>query len=231
MTGSAPAPRAPGPGAWAFRGADGLALLVIVAFVGIGLCGLGTYPIVHEDEPWIAAPGYGFWTSGAFATELFRGLYGSERHFYGFMPLFSLVSGGCLRLCGLGLSRVRVAWWAGPAAGLWPPLLLARGLFAPRHGLMAVYVLASWPIAAPEPHLATGIPAFDLARLARYDVAVPVCGLIALVVLVPPLTAGAPLGGGRLFLSGVFSRLSPLPPAFRAAPLAVPSPWGPPPRP
>src|SRR5262249_6686777 len=70
MTGSAPAPRAPGPGAWAFRGADGLAVLVIVAFVGIGLCGLGTYPIVDEDEPWIAAHGYGFWPAGGVATGL-----------------------------------------------------------------------------------------------------------------------------------------------------------------
>src|SRR5262245_54649973 len=109
MTGPAPSSSPAGEGARPLLGVDALALLVIVTFVGVGRYGLGTYPIVHEDEPWIAAPGYGFWTSGAFATDLFRGLYGSERHFYGFMPLFSLLSGGFLRLFGLGLFQVRLA--------------------------------------------------------------------------------------------------------------------------
>src|SRR5215813_9033019 len=225
MTGAAPAPRARGARAWAFRGADGLALLVIVAFVGIGLQGLGTVPIVHEDEPRIAAPGYGFWTSGAFATELFRGLYGSERRFYGFMPLFSLLSGGCVKLFGFGLAPVRYASLASAAVVLLLTHLLGRRLLSPRHGLVAVLILAAWPIAAPEPHLATGIPSFDLARLARYDVAVPVFGLLALLALVPPLVSNSPPGRGRLFVSGVFSGLSTLTHVFGAVTLAIALQW------
>jgi 4-amino-4-deoxy-L-arabinose transferase-like glycosyltransferase len=218
-----PGPPAPAPRA--FEGADALALLVVAAFVGIGLHGLGTVPVVHEDEPWIAAPGYGFWTTGAFATGLFRGLYGSERHFYGFMPLFSLLSGGSLKLFGLGLFQVRLASLASAAAVLLLTHLLGRGLFSARHGLGAVLVLASWPIAVPEPHLATGIPFFDLARLARYDVAVPVFGLLALLALVRPLVSGAPLGRGRLLVSGVFAGLSTLTHVYGAVTLAIALHW------
>src|SRR5262245_56512201 len=111
-----PRPGPPAPSG--LQAADALALLVVAAFVVRRLQGLGTGRIVHEDEPWIAAPGYGFWTSGAFATDLFRGLYGSERHFYGFMPLFSLLSGGCVKLFGFGLAQVRYASLASAAAVL-----------------------------------------------------------------------------------------------------------------
>lgn len=155
--------------------------LVLLAFVWINARGLDQTPPVNEDESWIAAPGVEFFTSGQFASPLFAGYYGSERHYYDFMPVYSLIDGAAVRAFGMSLVTVRSVSLACATLTLWLTYLVGRRLFCAWHGLFAVVILGSWQIAAtgikPYLSLTTGIPLTDLARIGRYDVLVPVFGL------------------------------------------------------
>jgi 4-amino-4-deoxy-L-arabinose transferase-like glycosyltransferase len=175
--------------------ADLAAIVATVLFVGASLVGLDTLPPVHQDEPWIAAPGYSFWTTGRFATPLFAGYYGSETRYFGFMPLFPMLVGLSLRLFGLGLFQVRLVSVLCAAATLLLTHLVARRLFSAAHGALAVVFLVVMRLAVPSAAHPLGIPLADLARVARYDIAVPVFGLAALLVLLGNDAARVPTLG------------------------------------
>jgi 4-amino-4-deoxy-L-arabinose transferase-like glycosyltransferase len=161
-----------------------LSLTLLLYFWATGLTNLDRFPKVHEDEAWQAAPGYTFWTEGRFGTDLFAGFYGMEQHYYGFMPLFPILAGGGLRLFGLGLFQARLVPLALVLLTLALTHRLGSRLFSPWHGTLAVAILVTWRIAGPFAHLVSGIPLADVARITRYDSAVPVFGLAALLLLV-----------------------------------------------
>ena len=204
---------------WPWHRAAAAALLLL--FVGMGLWNLDRWPKVHEDESWQAAPGYTFWTEGRFGTDLFRGFSGMERHYYGFMPLFPLMLGGSLKLFGFGLLQARFVPLGLAALTLLLTYLLGERLFSPAHGLVALLVLATWPLAMPEAHLTTGLPLADLARICRYDIAVPVFGLLALLALVAALEPGRKRSRAWLAVAGVLSALATLSHVYGAAWLVV----------
>lgn len=166
-----------------------LSLLLLLYFWTVGLTNLDRFPKIHEDESWQAAPGYTFWAEGRFGTDLFAGFYGMERHYYGFMPLFPILVGGALHLFGLGLFQARLVPLALILLTLTLTHRLGTRLFSPWHGTLAVAILATWRIAGPFPHLPSGIPLADVARIVRYDSAVPVFGLTAFLLLAYTLTS------------------------------------------
>jgi 4-amino-4-deoxy-L-arabinose transferase-like glycosyltransferase len=110
-----------------------------------------------------------------------------EDHYYGFMPLFSIMVGAALHLFGLGLFQARLAPLILITLTVALTHRLGAKLFSPWHGTVAVAVLAGWRIAGPFTHLVSGIPLADVARVSRYDSAVPMFGLAALLVLVKTL--------------------------------------------
>ncbi|MEM7346819.1 MAG: hypothetical protein AAF485_21475, partial [Chloroflexota bacterium] len=142
------------------------------------------FPKIHEDESWQAAPGYTFWAEGHFGTDLFAGFYGMETNYYGFMPLFPIMVGSALHLFGVGLFQARLVPLVLITLALALTHRLGTKLFSPWHGALAVIILVSWRIAGPFPHLVTGIPLVDVARIVRYDSAVPLFGLAALLGLI-----------------------------------------------
>ena len=168
-------------------GGSVLGFALLTAFVAVSLPGLGSFPLVHEDEPWQAASGWGFFSTGRFSSELFAGFAGREIHDYGFLPLFPLLVGGSLKLLGPSLFAARLVSLVLVTLALVVTFRLATSLLSPRHGLVALGFLVLLPIAAPMAHLSTGIPLADAARIARYDSAVPLFGLLALLVAAPVL--------------------------------------------
>ena len=164
-----------------------VAAAIVALFLLANLRGLDVTPPVNQDEPWIAAPGVEFFTSGRFATRLFAGYYGSERHYYDFMPLMSLLEGASITAFGMSLVSVRAVSLILAAITLVLTYLVGRRFLSEWHGVLAMVILAAWPIATGRlPPLAsptTGIPLTDLGRIGRYDILVPVFGLAALLSL------------------------------------------------
>jgi len=156
-----------------------LCLVLILYFFAMGVTGLDRFPKIHEDESWIAAPGYTFWEEGVFGTDLFAGFYGMETHYYEFPPVYSMIVGAGLHLFGFGLFQARLVSLLIIMLVLALTYRLGARFFSPWHGVLAVIVLVSWRIAESTPHLAMGIPIMDMARLVRYDNAVPLFGLSA----------------------------------------------------
>jgi 4-amino-4-deoxy-L-arabinose transferase-like glycosyltransferase len=153
------------------------AYLIILIFWVNGVTHLDVWPLVHEDEAWIISPGYTFWGEGRFGSDLFTGFYGMENHFFGFLPLFSLLNGGLARLIGLGLFQTRFGALLLMVLALALTYRVGRLLFSAPAGLLAVLFLTFLRIAAPFYHLKLGIPFADAARIARYDMAVPIFAL------------------------------------------------------
>src|SRR5262249_36702577 len=125
--------------------------LLIPLFAASALIGLGRSPRVYEDEAWVAAPGYSFVTTGVFGTELDRGFYGTDRHLYGFMPLFPIAVGAWLKLFGIGLFQARLVALLTGIGVLFLTHLVACRLLSAWHGAIAVYLLVLAPVQAPIP--------------------------------------------------------------------------------
>jgi len=133
-----------------------LLIALLLYFWANGLAGLDRYPKIYQDESWIAAPGYTFWTEGYFGTNLFKGFYGMEAHYYTFVPLFPILVGGSLRVFGLGLFQARLVPLALTMLTLALTYRLGTQLFSRWHGLIAVAILVIWRIAAPIYYLPSG---------------------------------------------------------------------------
>ena len=176
---------------------------LIALFVGFGLHDLGRAPKVYEDEAPIVAPGVQFLSNGVFGTPLDGGFAGSDRHCYEFMPLFSILAGASVRIFGFGLFGARLASLAIVTSVLLLTHLVGTRYLSSGHGAAATALLALAPVASPLPHLATGIPMVDMARLVRYDAAVALFGLGALLVLAPAILEGASPRAPRFLAAGL----------------------------
>lgn len=166
---------------------DLLVLILLLYFWAAGLVGLDRFPKVNGDEPWIAAPGYTFWEKGVFGTDLFAGFYGAETHYFRPPPVFSLLEGAGLHLFGMGLFQARIVSLTCIFLTLALTYRLGTTLFSRWHGLIVVAILVGWRIAGVSGDFYSGIPMADIARIARYDVAVPLFGFAALLVFVMAL--------------------------------------------
>jgi hypothetical protein len=188
-------------------------VLILTVFLLVNARGLDSTPPVNQDEAWIAAPGVEFFNTGRFATQLFAGYYGSERHYYDFMPLHSLLDGAAIRAFGMSLVTVRAVSLTLAALTVLLTYLVGRRLLSEWHGVVAMLILASWPIAATGlPALqatSTGIPITDLGRIGRYDILVPVFGLASVLALVSGLSA-SPRATLLLALAGSLAALATL---------------------
>ena len=87
--------------------ARGLAFLVVLTFWSISVFQLNRFPPINGDEPWILSPGYKFFNSGIYGSDLFTGFYGMDQHYLEFMPLMPLLQGAGSRGWGLGVFQMR----------------------------------------------------------------------------------------------------------------------------
>ncbi len=154
--------------------------LVLALYLGASLWHLDTVPPVYEDEPWQASTGWKLATDGVLGSDVFAGLHRMDEHYYGYMPLHAVALAAAFRVAGVGLVQARLV---SVAMGFLTLLLAAwlAGRLADRTtavvALLAMVGLSVTGITAYQP---TGIPMLDTARIARYDMVVPVFGLAAL---------------------------------------------------
>lgn len=154
----------------------------VLVYLAVSIRHLSVVPAVYEDEPWQASTGLKLATRGVFGSDLFEGLNGMERRYYGFMPIHPLLLALTYRVAGFGLLQSRAE---AVAMGLLILLLtyaLGRRLFDSTVALVSVAFLLFVRTTGLTPSQVTGILLVDMARIARYDIVVPVFGLASLHV-------------------------------------------------
>lgn len=155
---------------------------LLLLYLTVSLRHLTIVPPVYEDEPWQASTGLKLAREGVFGSDVFAGLHGMERRYYGYMPLHPLLLAVTYRIAGFGLLQTRIE---AVTMGLLILLLtyaLGRRLFDPTVGLIAVAILLLTRTAGLTRIQPTGILFLDMVRIGRYDIVVPVFGLSALLL-------------------------------------------------
>jgi 4-amino-4-deoxy-L-arabinose transferase-like glycosyltransferase len=157
----------------------GLTLSALLIYLFLSLSQLSVFPPVGEDEPWIAAASYKLANEGVYGSDLFKGHFGMERRVYEYMPIYSLLQAGVFKLFGVGVVQMRllsVVFGLTLALTVWA---VAYQIAGERAGALAVVLMIGLRLAGGGD--ATGILLLDRARIGRYDIAVPVFGLLALL--------------------------------------------------
>ena len=119
------------PGRRHGRGVDltlaGLALLVLLYLVTV-LPSLGNDPIAGGDEGWIISASARLARDGVFGSDLFKGFYGAENHYYFNLPLHHLMLAGVFEVFGVSLGTARMVSVLFGLAALLLTYALGRGL-------------------------------------------------------------------------------------------------------
>jgi 4-amino-4-deoxy-L-arabinose transferase-like glycosyltransferase len=156
--------------------------LALALYLAATLPHLGDFPLIGQDEPWIAAPAAKLATQGVYGDDLFAGYYNMEQRTYNFPPLFPLTEALAFRLLGVGAWQARLVAVLYGAATLGLTYALGWRLYCGALGALAAWMLVGLRLAL-EPS-ASGVPLLDLARIARYDIAVPPLALATLLCFV-----------------------------------------------
>lgn len=182
-----------------------------IIYLALSLDHLSVFPAVGEDEPWIAATPYKLATEGVYGSDLFAGYYGVERHNYQHMPLYPLIQAGVFKATGVGVVQMRLLPVLFGLGLLVVVFLVGKQLGDERIGALAVVLMLGLRISAGDD--ATGILFLDRARINRYDIAVPVFGLLALWAFLRSQRTPVPWW---CFLTGVLTGLASLSHLFGA---------------
>lgn len=153
---------------------------VLLLFWGLGLWNLDRFPPIHFDESTILQPGYQLFYDGVYGSDMYTGFYGQERIYLEVPPIMSILQGASVRLLGVGVWQMRylpVVWGTVTLAST---AALASWLVDPTVGAVAAMLAVLWQwTPAGLDFLGSGLPLLDVARIARYDILVPVFGLAA----------------------------------------------------
>jgi 4-amino-4-deoxy-L-arabinose transferase-like glycosyltransferase len=171
-----------GPTVWARAIAWGgwrwvLLGLVAGAYLLAELPYLDRYPLLNYDEGEEMAPAYKLATQGIFGSDLMSGFYRAEAHLYYMMPLYMLFMGAVYRVLGAGIWQARLLSVSSGLAAVLLTFALGRTLHNWPVGLLAAAVLCSLQLSLFM--AGSGVPFLDIARVVRYDIMVPVWGLMA----------------------------------------------------
>ena len=189
-------------------------VVLLLAFWLISLRHLTVTPPVYEDEPWQASTGWKLATSGVFGSDLFAGLYDMDRRYYGYLPLHPLLLAAIYRAAGMGLLQTRLEPVALGLLTLALTATMTQALFRNRRvDLLALLLLLLLRLNGAGPFRIAGIPLLDTARIARYDMTVPVFGLAAWYVCWRTAVKRPAVGRRAVFgylLAGVLTALASL---------------------
>jgi 4-amino-4-deoxy-L-arabinose transferase-like glycosyltransferase len=167
---------------------------------------LGSFPAPTDwGEMEIAATAHKLATRGIHGNDLFTGFYGSEDHYFVFMPLHPVLMAASFKLFGLGIVQARLVSVACGGLILWLTYCLGRRLEGPGTGLVAAAALCVARLAV-EP-VGSGIPVVDLARSMRFDILVPVWVLASCLAFVRAERMGSAWG---FFVTGALVGLATL---------------------
>jgi 4-amino-4-deoxy-L-arabinose transferase-like glycosyltransferase len=146
---------------------------------------LGDFPPLEWAQAGIMAPAHKLAESDVYGNDLFAGFHKTETLNYEYMPLYPLVVALSFKVFGTGVFQARLV---SVVLGLITLLLtfrLGQQLYDSSIGVIAAAMLCLLRLGndqIPEDIVyASGIPLADIARVIRYDIAVPVFVLAACI--------------------------------------------------
>ena len=168
-------------------------LAALLVFWGLALWNLDRYPPIHFDEATILEPGYQLFYNGVYGSRLYTGFYGQERLYLEVPPLMSVLQGASVRLLGVGVWQMRYLPVVFGLLTLALTAALANRIAGPAVSGLAAWVVLLWKWTPSDlDFLGSGLPLLDIARIARYDILVPVFGLSAFLVWLRARSASRP---------------------------------------
>jgi len=170
--------RAPGWQGWRWV----LLGLIVGAYLLAELPYLDRYPLLNYDEGEELAPAYKLATRGIFGSDMMAGFYHAEEHVYYMMPLYLLALGAVFRVLGTGIWQARLLSVGSGLAAVLLTFALGRALHNWAVGLLAAAVLCTLQLSLLPSE--SGVPLLDIARVVRYDVMVPMWGLLGCLCFV-----------------------------------------------
>lgn len=186
--------------------ARGIGAAAAIAFLILSFGHLDRFPRVHEDEPYIAASAMQLANGGTHGNPLFTGFHGAEQHVFLYPPLLPLIQSFVFRITGPGVAAMRIpSVLAGLAVLILAGILAAR-VRGPGCGALTMVLLVVLA-AAGGVNGTSGIPLLDIARIARYDILVPVFGLSALLAF-ERASSRSPDSAWLWFVSGFFAGIA-----------------------
>jgi hypothetical protein len=183
-------------------------VFLLLIFWGVSLRHMALLPPVHDDEPWQASTGWSIASTGVFKTDLFSDWFGMDRHYYGYMPVHPMFLALVYKLVGLGLWQTRIEPVVMGLVTLALTYALGRRLASPNVGTLAVALLLVTRTAGVTRYALSGILMLDTARIARYDMVVPVFGLAALHAYISAVRAVPARKGWYFGLAGGLAALA-----------------------
>jgi len=151
-------------------------------------------------------PGYTLFSKGVYGAPMYTGFYEQERVYLEVPPLMPVLQGASTWLLGVGVWQMRYLPVVCGLLTLTLTAAVARQIAGPVVGVAAAWLLLLWQWTPSDlDFLGSGLPLLDVARLARYDILVPVLGLSAFLAWLRAHTAGR---HGLLFASGLLAGLS-----------------------
>jgi 4-amino-4-deoxy-L-arabinose transferase-like glycosyltransferase len=181
-------------------------LASLLIFWGLALWNLDRYPPIHFDEATILEPGYQLFYQGIYGAPMYTGFYGQERLYLEVPPLMSLLQGAVTWLLGVGVWQMRYLPVVCGLLTLALTAALASRLAGPAAGIAAAWLLLLWKWTPSDlDFLGSGLPLLDVARIARYDILVPVFGLSAFLAWLRGRAGARPL---LLCASGLLAGLA-----------------------
>jgi 4-amino-4-deoxy-L-arabinose transferase-like glycosyltransferase len=149
-----------------------LATGAVAVFLGLSVTYLDRYPVVIQDEPWIAAPALKLALRGVYGSDLFAGYYGAAQHYFLSMPAYPLLLAASFKLLGAGLVQARLVSVLFGGVTVLLTYVVGRRLVGTAPALLAAMLLLFWRVTRWGYVYGSGVPLLDLSRIARYDIAV-----------------------------------------------------------
>jgi 4-amino-4-deoxy-L-arabinose transferase-like glycosyltransferase len=153
-------------------------------YLAVSVFALERFPIVGQDEPWIAAPAYKFATEGALGSDLFAGYHGMERHHFVHMPVYAVLEAALFRVFGAGVRQMRALSVIFGLVLLIVVYAVGQQVGGDQVASLTVLLMVFARLTMPTETRPIGIMLLDSARINRYDIAVPAFGLAALWVAI-----------------------------------------------
>jgi len=155
-------------------------------FLASVLPNLANHPTLTDDEAWVMSASYKLARDGVFGSDMFRGFFNADSHYYFNMPLHHFVIAAAFKVLGAGVVQARLVGVAYGLATIALTYFFARKIYGRGTALLALGLLLFLRL---NMGFDTGLPLQELAANIRYDLA-PVPFMLAgfLLLLRPPST-------------------------------------------